>query len=88
MFFCKFHVRVYYVIGMELWKIVFLSILEILHFILVSLPRFPFHSILNSLPCPVDLFIFYLFLILIWLCSVFEADFHTDPETKKFFLIG
>ena len=36
----------------------------------------------------IDLFIFYFFLILIWLRSVFEADFHTDPKTKKFFLIG
>ena len=29
----------------------------------------------------VDLFIFLLFLIFIWLCIVFEADFHTDPKT-------
>ena len=43
----------------------------------------------NGLPVTtLDLFIFYLFLILIWLRSVFEADFHTDPETKKIFLIG
>ena len=29
-----------------------------------------------------------LFLMLIWLCSVFEADFHTEPKTKTFFLFG
>ena len=28
------------------------------------------------------------FLILLWLRSVFEADFHTGPKTKQFFLIG
>ena len=28
------------------------------------------------------------FLILLWLCSVFEADFYTGPKTKKFLLIG
>ena len=38
--------------------------------------------------CIIDLFIFYLFLILIWLRSVFEAHFHTDPKTKKNFLFG
>ena len=31
----------------------------------------------------VDLFIFQLFLLLIWLRSVFESDCHTDPKTKK-----
>ena len=40
---------------------------------------------LKVVDCGVDLFIFYLFLILIWLHIVFEADFHTDPETEKFF---
>ena len=28
------------------------------------------------------------FLILLWLRSVFEADFHTGPKTKQFILIG
>ena len=37
----------------------------------------------DQLGCTIDLFIFYRFLILIWLRSVFEADFHTNLKTKK-----
>ena len=36
---------------------------------------------------PVQLFIFQLiFFILMWFRSVFEADLHTDPKTKIYFV--
>ena len=47
--------EIWYGIGMEVWKIVFHSILEIFHSIPFwhlpySIPKFPFHSILFSIP--------------------------------------
>ena len=42
----------------------------------------------TSYVCALDLFIFELFLILIWLRSVFEADFYTDPKSRTFFCLG
>ena len=39
--------------------------------------------LLYALLYEVDLLIFYLFLILIWLPNVFEADFQTHPKKKK-----